>query len=60
MPYLLKSKFAIFFELIKIGILFSISFHLNMGSFGYPLVNPATKVILSLERKKVLEKFFPN
>jgi len=48
------------FELIKIGILFSISFHLNMGSFGYPLVNPATKVILSLERKKVLEKFFPN
>ena len=34
MPYLLKSKFAIFFELIKIGILFSISFHLNMGSFG--------------------------
>ena len=29
-----KSKFAIFFELIKIGILFSISFHLNMGSFG--------------------------
>ena len=22
------------FELIKIGILFSISFHLNMGSFG--------------------------
>jgi hypothetical protein len=48
-PYLLKSKFAIFFELIKLVFCFIISFHLNMGSIGEPLVNPGTKVILSLE-----------
>ncbi|EEC52775.1 hypothetical protein BACEGG_03125 [Bacteroides eggerthii DSM 20697] len=66
---MLKSKFAISFKILKIGIWFIIRFFspyhkgggfMKNAPFGKPLVFATTKVILYFKRNIQLEKFFCN